>query len=153
MPKINVTDAKGLFQNTGTGIEFTRGTANTSSATTSSKLSFDNLYERVTLDSDTETNLTTQLPAGAIVLGGNITVVTADGNAISITDVGSVDGDNDDDKYSGTIAVDAQTVGATATFAPSVVSANAAATTVGITHGSASGAGVVDVNIFYISVA
>ena len=114
-------------------------------------LNFYNFYERVTLGAS-ESVCSGDLPAGAIVIGGNLTVVTADTNNIDITKVGSQDQDNDDDKYSGTIALDAQVVGATVQLVPLLLPGNQGATSPALTHGSANGDGVVDLNLFYVVV-
>jgi len=146
MPKVEYTATKGLFQTSGNGIELTQGTA---AVTLNMKV----YEEEKAFAAATETVLTAnQIPAGALVLGGKLEVLTANTNAVNITDVGTSDEDNDDDKYSGTISLAANAVGSVA-LSPSALIPNAAAGTVAITHGSAAADGKFRVTLYYLSLS
>jgi hypothetical protein len=107
------------------------------------------LEESKVFSAGTTTDLTSEVPIGGIVLGGQVEVVTANGNAVNITQVGIV---GTVGKYSGTIALAANALGS-AQLVPAALIPDAAAQAVRITHGAAAADGLVKVTLWYLDPA
>ena len=147
MPKVEYTHGKGLFQSSGTGVELSGGAGD--ELTLSMKV----LQETVSFDASTAQATTGTVPAGAIVLGGAVKVLEANGNTTS-TCVMTVT--TDASNISGTLSCVSSTVGSSA--AGSVqhdhLNAASAALTITTTWNTATDAtGSYQVTVYYLSVA
>ena len=147
MPKVEYTHGKGLFQSSGSGVELSGGSDDDLT------LSIKVLQEDVSFTAATNQTTTATVPAGAIVLGGSVKVLTANGNTTA-TCVMTVA--TDDSNISGTLACVSSTVGSSASGAVQHDNLNAASAALGIktTWNTATDAtGSYRVTAYYLSVA
>jgi len=109
MVKSVFDDSKGLVHSAGTGLQIKKTAINpiVKSAHMSAQMQIVSATATIA-DSSTTTNFTDLIPAGSFVLGGVLEVVTASSQTFNITDVGTA---NDDDAFSGTIALAANATG------------------------------------------
>ena len=104
------------------------------------------LVEEKAFSAGATTDLTSQVPIGGIVLGGQVEVTEVNSNAVDITQVGIA---GTVGKYSGTIALAANALGS-AQLVPAALIPDAAAQAVRITHGVAAADGKVKVTLWYL---
>ena len=144
MPKVIIDNARGLVQETGSGLTVESSVSFTSSAISpivktaqmSARLHVVTSTATVS-DASTTTDFADLVPVGSTVLCGELSVETASfgGTGGNITDVGTA---NDIDCYSGTIALDSEVVAAQAicpiALPPDADNGSDAAITVRVTH-------------------
>ena len=138
MVKSVFDDSKGLVHSAGTGLQIKKTAINpiVKSAHMSAQMQIVSATATIS-DSSTTTDFADLLPAGSVVLGGVLEVVTASSQTFNITDVGTA---NDDDALSGTIALAANSTGkqllAPIAQLPDADDASDSAVTIRVTHAS-----------------
>lgn len=153
MPKVEYTHGKGLFQSSGTGVELSGG------ANDELTLSMKVLQETAGFANATTNATTFQIPAGAIVMGCRIDVVTADTNTSSVTHA-HVATTTDAVAFGVQKALDISTAGETQTWPSAALGIATAAQTLTVTWEVSDGTdtapdgdGTFKISVFYMAVA
>lgn len=141
MPKVKYQSSKGLTQESGSGQEHQLAVNNTTdtwavTAANSSKLEYRIIQENITLgdSSTTTTGAASFVPAGMIVLGGEVRIATAGAGANAApTSIG----DGSDVDYYGAFTLNATSdAGTSVVLIPTVITPKASAQQLTVTHSS-----------------
>ena len=148
MPKVEYTHSKGLFQSSGTGVELSGG--DNDDLALSAKV----LQETVDTAAATSLVTTGQVPAGALILGSQVKVISADTNSSSATTV-RLSGTTDTMNVTAALSLDVTSVGDSVkgTLEHDGVNVTSAASTITATFDQAlDGDGSVQITVFYLAV-
>ena len=149
MPKVEYTAAKGVFQSSGTGVELSGG------ANDDLTLSIKTLQGTVSTAASATLATTGTVPAGALILGSQVKIISADTDTDSATTC-TLSGTQDTMNITGALTIDPSTAGASAkgTIPHDGVNVTSAASTITATFDQAlDGDGSVQITVLYLAVA